>query len=105
MAISAGDFASVTDPFLLAADVGYVSVTMEWANYRIRLVDSEGLLNGIIDKDTQDIFWQNDVDQDLAFPAAAMQTSGVGSYSPDNEFGAFDQDVGGGSFQSFFSKR
>jgi hypothetical protein len=104
MAISAGDLASATDPFLLAFDVAYSSTTMEWTYYRIKIFDSEGLLNGITDKDVQDIFWQNDTDADKSFPAAAMQTGGSGSFSPDHEFGAFEQDVGGGTFETFSAR-
>ena len=104
MAITAGDFASATDPFLMAFNVAYTSTLMDWANYRIRIYDSEGLLNGIVDKELQDIFWQNDVDPDKAFPAAATQTNGTGSFLADYEFGSFDQDVGGGTFASFTAR-
>lgn len=101
MAISAGDFASSTDPFLLAFDVDYSSTLVELTYKRIRLYDSEGLLNGILDKEIQDIFWQNEADPDLAFTVDAMQTNGTEDFSHSSEFGSFDLDVGGGSFQSF----
>lgn len=104
MAISGGDFASATDPFLFASDINFSSTLMEWANYRIKIIDSEGFLNGIVDKDVQDLFWQNDVNPDLSFPVAATQTNGTGPISVDNEFGPFDKDVGGGTFESFVPK-
>lgn len=104
MAISAGDWSSATDPFILALDVAYTSTVGELSFNRIKLNGSEGLLNGIIDKDLQDLFWQNDGDPDKAWPVNAMQTAGLGPAAGYPEFGGFDKDIGGGTYQSFAAR-
>lgn len=88
----------------MAADVAYTSTVGELSNNRIRLVASQGLLNGIIDKDLQDLFWQNDGDSEKAWSVNAVQTSGSGPADGYNEFGGFDQDIGGGTYQAFAAK-
>lgn len=104
MAISSGDWSSATDPFLFATDVSYSSTVGELSDNRIRLNDSYGLLNGIIDKERQDLFWQNDGDSEKAWAVSAMRTNGSGIANGYPEFGGFDQDIGGGTFQSFYCR-
>lgn len=101
MAISGGDWSSATDPFVLALAFGYSSTSMDWARSRIIISGSEGLLNGIIDRDIQDLFWQHTTDKDKSWPAGAMHTGGTGPSADGYEFGSFDQDIGGGTFYTF----
>lgn len=104
MAISGGDWASATDPFILALAVSYTGTLGELSSNRIRLDNSTGFLNGIIDKDLQDLFWQNDANPDLVWPVAAVETiRNAGPAADQYEFGGFLQDIGGGTFYAFES--
>ena len=104
MAITAGNWSSATDPFILALDVTYTGTLGELTYNRILVYNTTGLLNGVIDKDRQDLFWQNDADPDLTFPASALQTFGTGPANSLYEFGSIQKDAGGGTWESFNSK-
>lgn len=103
MAITSGNWSSATDPFILATDVTYTGTLGELTYNRILLYNTTGLLNGVIDKDRQDLFWQNDADPDLTFPASALQTFGTGPAASLYEFGSIQKDAGGGTWESFVS--
>jgi hypothetical protein len=62
MAITSGNWASATDPFILATAHSHVSVVDNlWSVKHIKLVDSHGYIGGFIsDKDIQEIYWKNE---------------------------------------------
>lgn len=101
MSISAGNWASLTDPFILALAHNYTSTVGEITYNRIKLLGSEGFINGIVDdKDVQEIFWSNDNDVEKSWPVTAFQTAGTGPAAGYPEFGSFQESIGTG-FISF----
>lgn len=104
MAITSGNWSSATDPFILALDVTYTGTLGELTYDRILIYNTTGLLNGVIDKDRQDLFWQNDANPDQTFPLSALQTFGTGPANSLYEFGSIQKDAGGGTWESFNSK-
>lgn len=102
MAISGTDWASATDPFILAFDHAYTGTLNELTFNRIRLYNSEGFINGVVDdKDVQEIYWSKDTDVSRSWAVNAFQTLGNGPAASSEEFGNLDQKVGA-VFDTFY---
>lgn len=101
MAISAGDWASATDPFLMAADHAYTSTLGDLSNNRIILYGSEGFLDAVTtEPDIQELLWIADTDAEKTWAVNAVNTQGVSVLDLITEFGKY-QVNSGGTFELF----
>ena len=94
MAISPGDWASSTDPFILALahswSAGPITTTT------VTLNSSSGFINGISeDKDIQEIFWAKDTDKSANFSATAVETEIFSFLDYLNEWPLTDENISG----------
>lgn len=98
MAISAGNWASSTDPFIEASGVSFSASVGELSSNRIRLDVAYGFFLGLVDKDLQELFWSNDLDRNKTWAVSA--TYRTGSRLLGGEFGGLDY-YDGSAFVAF----
>lgn len=101
MAISAGDWASATDPFILALAHAYTGTLGDLGNNRIIVYNSEGFLAAIVDdRDIQELFWSKDLDKEITWFVNAMEKLGSNA-DQVAETGKY-QERFGSTFELFF---
>ena len=97
MAITGGDWASSTDPFLLATAHAFVSLDDQLTTInRLIIEDSEGFLGGFIqDKDVQELYFKNDdeVQEVLNVDSAGFLTANDESFKEFGILHTFSQSV------------
>jgi len=94
MAISAGNWASVTDPFILALAHSWSGVTTGASS--ITLQNSSGFINGISeDQDVQEIFFSKDADKLSQFHATAVETEVFSFLDYLNEWPLLEENISG----------
>ena len=95
MAISAANWASATDPFIMALDHAYTGTLFVYPG-SITLYNAEGFINQIyIDKSIQNLFWSKDGDPDKSFNASGISAVDSGPGIGD-EFPTFSEYNGSG---------
>lgn len=95
MAITAGNWSSGTDPFILALAHSYTGSLGEMSSNRVLLYDTTGFLNGVVDDmDVQELYWSKDSDPEKTWFVNAIETLGTGPHALNDEVGTYDRHEG-----------